>query len=281
MRVQIPPLERSLRTPTSRRSSSPRPTLFLPSCRTCSGIHRPAGTSVEAFAGQWTPEQVRGDGGGVRAPEPNITANAGRTTWFQSPGRGFESRLAERLVAQLDRAGNVRPTPRRREPSSSWRMPVGLHPVVAERSSGSNPRVSSLSSPAPIQSGECRVGLHPATMALTGPSHAFLVAGNHYTLANAGGTTGRALAFGQEVGGSTPPPGNRVAQKKCLAEPRRRHRLCSRCECRAGLHFNPRGPVRVRPGFMPVAQREELRKMSRHPLVATAAACNKDNRRSR
>ena len=48
------------------------------------------------------------------------------------------------------------------------------------------------SSPAPEQSGECRVGLHLSTMALPkGPSHVLLVAGTHTMLANAGGTTSR------------------------------------------------------------------------------------------
>ena len=106
-----------------------------------------------------------------------------------------------------------------------WRMPVGLHPVVAERSSGSNPRVSPSSSPAPQQSGECRVGLHLATMALPkGPSHVFLVAGTTTRWRMPAGLQDRAPASRQEVGGSTPPPGSRIAQAKCLARTRRQYR---------------------------------------------------------
>jgi hypothetical protein len=105
-------------------------------------------------------------------------------------------------------------------------------------------------------------GLHLATMSLRGPSFAFLVAGTTDTAGECRrdyigkgrkaerfdsapeqsgcpasprrqhpnfsqrmpvGLQDRAPAARQEVGGSTPPPGNWIAQAKCLATPRRRH----------------------------------------------------------
>jgi hypothetical protein len=105
-------------------------------------------------------------------------------------------------------------------------------------------------------------GLHLATMSLRGPSFAFLVAGTTDTAGECrrdyigkgrkaerfesapeqsgcpassrrqhrnfsrrmpAGLQVRAPAERQEVGGSTPPPGNWIAQGKCLATPRRRH----------------------------------------------------------
>ena len=103
-----------------------------------------------------------------------------------TPGRAFESRPGCHYgrVAQLDRAGNVRSTSRRREPYSSWRMPMRLHSGMVRKGCGSSPRTSHhYWSPAPNATGECR---------------------RDYRSEH--------LPHGQEVGGPTPPPGNRIAQ---------------------------------------------------------------------
>ena len=143
-------------------------------------------------------------------------------------GRGFESRLAERLVAQLDRAIDVRPTPGRLnifQAGECWRdyngsMEVRILPRRnpgrtsrhSRRQHQNNPanaawdyilprwpsprgRLTYSSSPEPTSCWRMPVGLQD-----------------------------RAPAFHQEVGGSTPPPGNRIAQAKCLARTRRQYR---------------------------------------------------------
>ena len=132
---------------------------------------------------------------------------------FSPPGRGFESRRAcHGPVAQLVRAGNVRSIPRRRDfplifpglrrgrkkkeqefkaGECWWDYIPGQKAARRQRCVRAGECLAKNSSPAPEQSGECRVGLHLATMALPkGPSHVFLVAGTNHTLANAGGTTG-------------------------------------------------------------------------------------------
>ena len=150
-------------------------------------------------------------------------------------------------------------------------MPAGLHLVVAERSSGSNPRVS----PTLVASTRTiRRMPRGTTSCHDGPPQRAVSRiprrRNQHMLANAGGTTSRLkgrfdsgrsrlaqaartvvyldrtqaphvsptpgrqhqneagecwrdyrserLPSKQEVGGSTPPPGNRVAQKNCLAD---------------------------------------------------------------
>ncbi len=131
MRVQIPPLERSLRTLTSRHSSSPRPvdtSRRMPRGTTsCHDV--PSGTS-RAFL--------------FVAVNQFKLANAGGTTWC----RGFDSRLAQAGSS----AGRAQTVPQK------------------------------------------------------------FVVSNKTRPANAGGTTGQSACFKQEVGGPTPPPGNRIAQ---------------------------------------------------------------------
>ena len=105
--------------------------------------------------------------------------------------RGFKSRLAERLVAQLDRAIDVRPIPGRLDESSIRRMPRGTT--------------------------SCHDG--PPK----GPSHAFFVAGTTNTLTNAGGTTGQSTC--RKAGGrrSDSASGKPDSSGKCLTNPGRQH----------------------------------------------------------
>ena len=191
----------------SRRSSSPRPE--LPSYLSQRRLGPSWGTEGNSRneSSSASPNWVPACAGKVEEKEQEHHGEC-RSDYMC---RGFESRLAERLVAQLGRAIDVRPTPGRREPYSSWRMPVGLHPVVAERSSGSNPRVS----PKPVASTRTLRRMPRGTTSChDGPRAVSRISRrrNHYTLANAGGTTSGAWRF-------EPSPGASRAQVSPLSSP--------------------------------------------------------------
>ena len=169
--------------------------------------------------------------------------------------RGFESRLAERLVAQLDRAITVWPKPGRRVLISSWRMLAGLQVDASPKRRWSRDPAPCWFKPSPDHSGGEKERLaDPGRQHQNNPANAawdyilprWPSPRGRLTYSSSPepitrwrmlvGLQDRAPAFGQEVGGSTPPPGNRIAQAKCLARTRRRHRTRSRGECRAGLH---------------------------------------------
>ena len=137
-----------------------------------------------------------------------------------TPGRGFESRPGRHYgrVAQLDRAGNVRSTPRRREPNSGWQMPVRLH---RERSKGRAVRIRASVSP-PLVASTMIYRRMPAGLQV------------------------RAPASGQEVGGPTPPPGNRIAQGNVSPNLVPGTDKAERGECRWD-YITPEKPVRFRP----------------------------------
>ena len=219
-------------------------------------------------------------------------------------GRGFESRLAERLVAQLDRAimsGQHLVAVNTFQAGECWRDYNGSMEVrILPRR---NPGRTSRHSRRQHQINPANAAWdYISTMALPkGPSHAFLVAGTDIKLANAGGTTsrlkgrfdsgrsssaqaartvvyldrtqarmsrqhlvastrmkpanaggttGRAAVFGRSVGGSIPPPGNRVAQIVSPISSPAPNTQPWRMPRGTTLPMR-RSPVRIRPGLCP------------------------------
>lgn len=174
----------------------------------------------------------------------------GRTTLCNAAVAGSNPACPARAVAQSGRAPAPRGRPshsRRRDRRTPWRMPDGLHSLSRPRCgfdwrrAGQSARSSTEEQGCPSNTWSPRTNSKLANAGGTTsvrpkgravrirpeairdvPSN--LVASTRTAMsANAGGTTWeRALADRQEVGGSNPPPGNRIAQKQCLAMPRRR-----------------------------------------------------------
>jgi hypothetical protein len=220
--------------------------------------------------------------------------------------RGFESRLAERLVAQLDRAIDVRPTPGRRGQIKAGECRWDYIFGTSGRHVGNDAHALVSISPKLVastnQSGECRVGLHLATMALTRGRLTYFSSPEPMTRWRMPvGLQVRAPALlWQEVGGPTPPPGNRIAQGNVSPNPGHQHQNnpanadgttsgnggsnpprsdpeTSRQNLVAGTEyaavanaardymFIRRSPVRLRPGLVPVAQWESIGNVSPPP----------------
>ena len=165
----------------------------------------------------------------------------------------------------LHPANEVRRVKRPKASDGGREMRVRIPPL--ERSLRTASR--HLSSPRPVfRDGECCPGLHPGKMSLRGRLERSSSPSPNTRLANAGGTTsvqevrilpgairmsrhlsspapnirrmpvglrGRALAVGQEVGGSNPLPGNRIAQSNRLTTARRRNRRSKAWRMPTGL----------------------------------------------
>ena len=122
MRVQIPPLERSLRTPNVSPTLVATTATYQPSCRTCSGVralafprkakivfgehnlartHGPAYATPEVFAERWMPEQVRHDGGDGALP-----------SWVHRAGK------QPATLDSLDSRSYLAPIPKHRVPAA-------------------------------------------------------------------------------------------------------------------------------------------------------------------